>query len=132
MGQTFSEVIDQLVEDRELGFRFFAVFSRFEYALKRHNFLKKGRSGEAIPDWYQFETQLRGHFIGVKDERFTIACEYLKQEPPKKQIVKQGRLSRAPGRLSRSIRRRCAASPKTKSYSIQPELRMRDKEPQHM
>ena len=93
MRQTLFEVIDRLVEDRELGFRFFAVFSRFEYALKRSNFIKKGQFDAAMPDWDRFATQLRGHFAGVKDEHFIIACKYLEEEPPKKQIVQQGRLA---------------------------------------
>ena len=38
-----------LVEDKDLIFRFVAVFSRFEYALKRMEFLKKEEQAEV--DW---------------------------------------------------------------------------------
>jgi len=79
------EVILALVEDKDLIFRFFAVFSRFEYALKRHGFLKKKEQAEA--DWDSYANQLRGRFTTVKAPVFKTACDYLTSEPPKKQVV---------------------------------------------
>lgn len=80
-------IIDSLADDRDLVFRFFAVFSRFEYALKRSSFVKKGRYGEALPDWGKYANELQGQFAVVQDERFKNACAYIKKEPPKTQIV---------------------------------------------
>jgi hypothetical protein len=79
------EVILALVEDKDLIFRFFAVFSRFEYALKRRGFLKKQEQAEA--DWDSYANQLRGQFATVKAPVFKTAWGYLTSEPPKKQIV---------------------------------------------
>jgi len=49
------EVVLALVEDKDLVFRFFAVFSRFEYALKRGEFLKKQEQAEV--DWDAYANQ---------------------------------------------------------------------------
>jgi hypothetical protein len=58
------EVVLALVEDKDLVFRFFAFFSRFEYALKRGEFLKKQEEAEA--DWDAYANQLRGQFATVE------------------------------------------------------------------
>jgi hypothetical protein len=79
------EVILALVEDKDLIFRFFAVFSRFECALKRGGFLKKQERAEA--DWDSYVNQLRGQFATVKAPVFKTACDYLTSKPPDKQIV---------------------------------------------
>jgi hypothetical protein len=87
MNGTLLQVIDRLVGDRDVVFRFFAVFSRFEYALKASGFVKKGRSGEALPDWESYATDLRGKFAEVGDERFKSACVYFAQRPPNTQVL---------------------------------------------
>jgi hypothetical protein len=85
MSKNPEEVVLALVEDKDLIFRFFAVFSRFEYALKRRGFLKKKEQAEA--DWDSYAEQLRGQFATVKALVLKTACDYLTSKPPKKQIV---------------------------------------------
>jgi len=41
-----TKIIDALVVDRDLVFHFFALFSRFEYALKRCGFVRAGDRAE--------------------------------------------------------------------------------------
>ena len=64
-----TDVIAQLVDDRELVLRFFFLFSRFEYTLKRTGYLKKKHKAEA--DWDAYCNQLRGMFANLNDLRFT-------------------------------------------------------------
>jgi hypothetical protein len=95
-GQTPSNN-SQLVSDRKLIYEFFEMFSRFEYALKQANFLKKGKSQvrdhrtfrhaprwNAVPDWDEFSKS-----IGKlrPSENFIKARDYLIKEPPKTQVV---------------------------------------------
>lgn len=77
-------VIDALTADRELVFRFFAFFSRFEYSLKRSGFL----TGEkAKPNWDCYAESLRGKFDVVPDGAFQAAVAFLLAAPPRTQIV---------------------------------------------
>ncbi len=85
-----SEVITGLVEDQELVFQFFAIFSRFEYALKRASFLKKQSRVE--PHWDAYANTLRGLFRKADDGPFTAAVKYIKSQPPRKQVVHDGQL----------------------------------------
>jgi hypothetical protein len=82
-------IIDSQADDRDLEFRFFKVFSRFEYALKRSGFVEEGKYCEASPAWNKYEDELKGRFATVQDEHFRNACAYFKKEPPKTQIVRQ-------------------------------------------
>jgi hypothetical protein len=76
--------------DKEIVFEFFSLFSRFEYALKRGGFLRKGK--RAKPDWEAYADTLRESFSKVNDEGFKRACAYLKGQPPEKQVVIQHKL----------------------------------------
>ena len=80
-----NKVIDSLLLDRELVLQFFALFSRFEYALKRSRFLKVGDKAEA--DWDKYGNSLRGLFGVVKDPVFHDAIECLLKKPPDTQVV---------------------------------------------
>jgi hypothetical protein len=80
----FGAVAD-LAGDPELVFEFFAVFSRFEYALKRSGILNK-KITWAEADWKSFAKTLRGAFGAVKEEGFKAACQYLKRYPPRRQV----------------------------------------------
>jgi hypothetical protein len=77
--------IFSIAEDKDLVFRFFAVFSRFEYALKRSKFLKPKDRAEA--DWDAYADDLRGRFTTVVVPAFKEACAYLIKKPPRTQIV---------------------------------------------
>lgn len=79
------KIIDALLIDRALALRFLATFSRFEYSLKRSNFLKSGVRAE--PDWDGYANTLRGQFESVQDSSFREATAFLLKEPPKTQIV---------------------------------------------
>jgi hypothetical protein len=79
------KIIDALVPDRDLVLRFFAVFSRFEYSLKRCGFLKAGEKAE--PNWDKYANSLRGRFEGVQDEAFREAVAFLVNQPPMTQVV---------------------------------------------
>jgi hypothetical protein len=71
--------------EKELAVEFFAVFSRFEYALKRAQCLKPGQNVSA--DWDKFvEKRLKLD----PDIVATIIknADYLLKKPPKKQICK--------------------------------------------
>lgn len=78
-------VIDALAIDRTLALRFFATFSRFEYALKRTGYLKPGDKAE--PNWDAYANSLRGRFPGIQDSLFRKAVEFLLKAPPKSQVV---------------------------------------------
>jgi hypothetical protein len=78
--------------DRKLTLAFFAVFSRFEFALKDTGFVKAGRHGEATPAWTEYADELRGQFAAIQEPRFVNACAFLRDTPPRRQVVANGRL----------------------------------------
>jgi hypothetical protein len=80
-----SKIIDALVADRDVVLRFFALFSRFEYSLKRSGFLKTGEKAE--PNWDTYSNSIRGRFEGIQDQVFQDAVAFLVKEPPKTQVV---------------------------------------------
>ena len=82
------KIIDALGVDPDLVLRFLGVFSRFEFALKRSEFLKGSRNAEA--NWDAYAKWLRGTFRSVEDTRFTEAVACLRNAPPKKQVVSGG------------------------------------------
>ena len=77
--------VEKLAGDSKLVLRFLAVFSRFEYALKRAGYLKKSENAE--PNWDTFANKLKGDFKRVQETSFKEAVKYLLQNPPKTQIV---------------------------------------------
>lgn len=88
---TADSFVKGLVEDHEPVFAFFAVFSRFEYALKRSGFLKRD-AGRAEPNWDAFVNSLGGRLVRVGDAQFIEARRILLSKPPKTQVVAQGQL----------------------------------------
>lgn len=80
-----SKVIEALVGDRDLVLEFVAVFSRFEYSLKRSGYLKRGNKAEA--DWDKYANSLVGGFASVTEQAFRQAVEFLVKQPPKTQII---------------------------------------------
>src|SRR5262245_29857854 len=77
-------------EDRDRIWGFLALFSRFEYALTRQGFFKKGRNGEALVDWSAFADELAPRLEAQIDTDFRAAREYLLVHPPKREMVKDG------------------------------------------
>ena len=77
--------------DRELAFEFFWQFSAFECALKRAGYLRKDKE-YADADWEAFGAKLSGKFGEIQDQTFTAALEFLELAPPRRQVVRDGRL----------------------------------------
>jgi hypothetical protein len=72
--------------------RFFAIFSRFEFALKATDYLGTGRIGREVKaDWQKFASS-----IGVSDVFGRLEqdadARYLVRFPPKIRVVDNGRL----------------------------------------
>ena len=85
-----TELFDLLNVPRELTLRFLAVFSRYEYALKRAGYVR-GDESQIWADWDLFARDvatLGSPLIAPLID----SCEYLRRHPPKKQVLKQGRL----------------------------------------
>lgn len=78
--------------NKDLVFNFFIAFSRFEYALKRAGYLRSDKSG-VHPDWEKFVSELKTKFKPSTAKELERAVKYLKDNPPRKQIVKNKSLS---------------------------------------
>jgi hypothetical protein len=81
-------IVSTIADDPDLVFRYFAVFSRFEYALKRSGFLT-ATNGAAQAHWDRYADSLKGRFASVRDPQFQQAIASLQQKPPRKQVVDQ-------------------------------------------
>lgn len=73
-----------------LGFRFFKMFSRFEYSLKAAGF--HNGPGKAEPNWDKFAMSIIGKYNRNSDKTISSATEYIMRNPPKTQIIKDGKL----------------------------------------
>lgn len=74
----------------ELAFEFLGVFARMEYALKSSGFARGGNNVEA--DWDSFGSSIDWRFSRVKSKDFRTAVDFLLGEPPRKQVLRDGRL----------------------------------------
>lgn len=61
---------------------FFAVFARFEYAMKATRYCRGDRFGNAVPDWHSLKDSLGGAITETGDEDTDKAITYLVHEPP--------------------------------------------------
>jgi hypothetical protein len=77
--------------DRGLAADFLAVFSRFEYSLKRNGYLLEGKA--ARPDWNCFAARLQGECSPSEAKAVVEAVPYLAVYPTRKQIVEDHSLS---------------------------------------
>lgn len=75
----------------ELTYEFFGTFARCEYALKVAGFARGGGSSVAA-DWDAFGTSIDWHFQRLSDQEFKEAVAYLLTEPPRKQVLRNGRV----------------------------------------
>lgn len=71
-------------DNHDLVLRFVVAYSRFEYAVKRCGHLRQNERAEAC--WDTFANSIRGRFGGI-DGTLREACDYLRQRPPRTQIV---------------------------------------------
>ena len=83
--------VDELIPKRfqALVFRFFIIFSRFEYALKRGGFI----TPKAEPAWDDFAKKHRKDFAPDKTVALKAACAYFEAHPPRKQTCVGASLS---------------------------------------
>ena len=79
-------------DDRNLVLRFVCFFSRFEFALKASGFLKGDERG-AEADWDMLSNSLTGTLISADGQSLQAAVNALLAKPPKKQVVREGRLA---------------------------------------
>ncbi|WP_421951708.1 hypothetical protein [Pelagibacterium sp.] len=70
---------------------FFAVFARFEYAMKATRYCGGDRHGNAVPDWRSLKDELGGAIAESGDEVTNKAIGYLVNEPPLVQKFVDGR-----------------------------------------
>jgi hypothetical protein len=75
-----------------LTLEFLGTFARCEYALKCSGYAK-GDAKAVEANWDSFAKDIDWHFQRVKDEPFRKAVEFLLTEPPRKQVLSEGRLA---------------------------------------
>jgi len=87
------KLLAQISADEHLIIRFFAVFSRFEYSLKRAGYVLDVNSGVSA-NWDKFASELNSSFDVNQYPQLKNAVEYIVHNPPKKQIrSSDGKLS---------------------------------------
>ena len=77
----------------QLAFEFFKIFAQYEYALKRTGYTRF-RNGKIFLDWDRYARE-KGQLVWElrhKNQNLLNAIEYLLKEPPKKQILIEGKL----------------------------------------
>jgi len=79
-------------EDRERVFRFFALVSRWECALKRSDFAKRGSRDQAEPDWNKFADSVETNLDGLNEAKYTSNRDFLLKHPPDRQCLEHGRI----------------------------------------
>ena len=82
-------VYKQVDFDRDLVFKFFTIFTLFEYALKNTGFCFVGRNGEAQPDWEGFAHKIHADFNPHENIELRAAVDYMLNYPVKKQVTRQ-------------------------------------------
>jgi hypothetical protein len=74
-----------------LTYEFLGTFARCEYALKGSGFAK-GSAASVDANWDTLATAIDWHFRRINDEDFTVAVNFLLTEPPRKQVLRDGRV----------------------------------------
>jgi hypothetical protein len=72
--------------DKYLVLEFVVVFSRMEYALKKAGFAK-GSDARIDIKWNDFAKDIKGAFNPEKSSELQEAVKYLKELPPKQQVI---------------------------------------------
>lgn len=75
-----------------LAYEFLGTFARCEYALKCSRFAKGG-SNSVEANWDDFASAIDWHFRRIKDDVFQSAVDFLLTEPPRKQVLRDGRVT---------------------------------------
>lgn len=75
-----------------IAVEFLAVFSRMEYALKSTEFADGG-SARVEPAWDRFANHIHECFAQLEDVGLDRSVQLLLEQPPRKQVLLDGRLS---------------------------------------
>jgi len=88
------QVISRIANDadRRLAWEFFVFFSRFEYALKRHECYLLSGEGNAEANWNRYASDHNNRFNPTTTETLLAAVDYFRNRPPKKQLRKNGKM----------------------------------------
>ena len=87
-----NDLYDNLEIKKDLVTGFSILFSRFEYALKRTDKYLGGNEKRVWANWGKFAQDHKDLFDEEKTPELKSAVEYLQKHPPKKQILKNGKL----------------------------------------
>ena len=91
--QILQKAINRVDFDRELVFKFFVLFSMFEYALKEAGFSKSRKQDQGVsPDWKRFANVIYPHFNANLSTDLQTAVSYYLNNPPMKQVIRQKNL----------------------------------------
>lgn len=78
--------------DRELLADFFMIFARAEYALKEAKYIRSDK-GRPVIKWDDFAEKIGGALLGSSEPAVMKAIKYLAENPPDRQVVKDGSLT---------------------------------------
>jgi hypothetical protein len=87
----FTDLIDRLKAGRQPVIDLWAVFSRFEYALKRAGFAT-GDQQKVAANWDKLAADLADVWNPHRTDELRKAVEYITQIPPRKQVLDNGTL----------------------------------------
>lgn len=79
--------LDGLQMPAQLACDFFAVFSRFEFALKDSGYYYVNRRGRAAADWDRYFSHANATVRDDADPELFEAVQYLTAEPPQVQVA---------------------------------------------
>lgn len=79
--------------DRRLAWEFFVFFSRFEYALKRHDRYLMPGTGPAEPNWDRFASDYADAFDPHVSPELAAAVDHYLSAPPRKQLRDNGKMT---------------------------------------
>jgi hypothetical protein len=85
-------IYDNVDFDRDLVFKFFTIFSLFEFALKQALFVRSTRRVEVQPDWDRFAREIDGHYDPNESSELSYAIKYFLDRPPMKQVLEGDRV----------------------------------------
>jgi hypothetical protein len=85
---------EQVTVDKTLLLQFFLTFSRFEFALKNARFRREAWHGDVEPDWNRFINEIADNNFNInQNNKLQEACEYILDDPPKRQVLFNGDLA---------------------------------------
>ena len=73
--------------DYKLVLDFFALFSRFEHAMKCYGYKRQDRQGNVAPDWYTLANEYAGRLSAIGSASLNKSIDFLNLPPPKKQTI---------------------------------------------